>query len=215
MGIGMILKHTLPLPPMLLLAEQYRPQIFMEIGMLHLASILLNLHLCYLQNNMHLLVILMEDGMKGTKVWKMFSHSRTIVWTCLHLHGELYGNLRVDPLLRKLGIRLLVTFNCVARTWISQRMTCTWKTLRIGSAKPSLGTSIVMIFFLNRHYMVLKAYKKVANHSGSSLLCNDAFNKDSISPLFDTVNQLFRLREVNCCKFILAYVSQAKRYCCS
>ncbi|KAF9594133.1 hypothetical protein IFM89_028387 [Coptis chinensis] len=36
------------------------------------------------------------------------------------------------------------------------------------------------------------------------------FDLHSISPLFDTVNQLFRLREVNCCKFILAYVSRAK-----
>ncbi|KAF9604249.1 hypothetical protein IFM89_004955 [Coptis chinensis] len=45
------------------------------------------------------------------------------------------------PVVEETGIRLLVTFNCVARTWIN-RMTCNGKTLRIGSAKPSLGTRL-------------------------------------------------------------------------
>lgn len=36
------------------------------------------------------------------------------------------------------------------------------------------------------------------------------FQQYSIPPLFDTVTKLFRLREVNGCKFILAYVSRSK-----
>ncbi|PIA60077.1 hypothetical protein AQUCO_00400749v1 [Aquilegia coerulea] len=36
------------------------------------------------------------------------------------------------------------------------------------------------------------------------------FQQSSIAPLFDTVEQLLRLKGVNCCKFILAYVSRTK-----
>ncbi|XP_031287171.1 protein N-lysine methyltransferase METTL21A [Pistacia vera] len=36
------------------------------------------------------------------------------------------------------------------------------------------------------------------------------FQQSSIPPLFDTVEQFFRIRETGQCKFILAYVSRAK-----
>ncbi|KAF9623861.1 hypothetical protein IFM89_005446 [Coptis chinensis] len=83
----------------------------MEIGMLHLASILLNLHLCYLEQYApprHSY----GDGMKGTKVWKMFTIlDHSVDMPPLAAWGTQMGTSRSRPLLRKLGIRLLVTFN--------------------------------------------------------------------------------------------------------
>ncbi|KAF9603237.1 hypothetical protein IFM89_034570 [Coptis chinensis] len=76
------------------------------------------------------------------------------------------------PIVEETGYLIIGYLKLCGKNWISQHMTCTWKTLRIGSAKPSLGTSIVMIFFLNLYYMVSKTFKKVVNHSGSSLLYN-------------------------------------------